>query len=342
MSRARPDAIPPDLTNGNLPVARSLLSSEALRIAVQRAYPLGPVQQCVLLRSLTNDVYDVSTAQGRYILKVYGHGQRSTGEIAWEVELLAHLDGQGLAVAPAIPRADGRSIGVLRAPEGARHAVLFAFAGGAKPAAPSSDLYHNLGHVVAQLHRAADGFTTRQPRRPLDLPHLLDRSLAVVLPRLVQRPEDHAFVTRLAAAARVSLTTLASRGLDWGACHGDVSLDNVHIAPDRRIVIYDFDMAGPGWRSCDPYGVMMWVMRGQPTLWDAFLRGYQEVRPLTGTDREALPWFVPIRLLDNMRFHLSDWLRLRGALALGEDYLDGELATLRRWDRDVLGSSAAG
>jgi Ser/Thr protein kinase RdoA (MazF antagonist) len=288
-----------------------------------------------------NDVYDVSTRHGRYILKVYGHGHRSTGEIEWEVELLAHLAGKGIAVAPAILRADGRAVGLLGAPEGARPAVLFACAEGAKPAAPSTDLYHDFGRVVAQVHRAADDFTTRQPRRPLDLPHLLDRSLPVVLPHLLQRPEDHAFVTRLAAAVRERLTTLAAQGLDWGVCHGDVSLDNIHIAPDRRIIIYDFDLAGPGWRACDPYGVMTWVTRGQPAFWDAFLHGYQEVRPLTEVDRAALPWFVPVRLLDNMRFHLSDWLRLRGALVLGADYLAEELATLRRWDRDVLGSGVA-
>ena len=86
---------------------------------------------------------------------------------------------------------------------------------------------------------------------------------------------------------------------------------------------------------------MTWVTRGQPAFWDAFLRGYQEVRTLARADREALPWFVPIRLLDNLRFHLSDWLRLRGTLALGAGYLDEEVATLRHWDRDLLGSAAA-
>jgi len=60
------------------------------------------------------------------------------------------------------------------------------------------------------------------------------------------------------------------------------------------------------------------------------------VRELTRADLDALPWFVPIQMLDNMRFHLDDWLRWRGALALDSGYLDAELAALRQWDQDVL------
>jgi Ser/Thr protein kinase RdoA (MazF antagonist) len=298
------------------------------------------VRQCALLRSLTNDVYAVSTTTGTYVLKVYTHA-RSFGDVAWEIELLAHLAAKGLTVPATIKRVDGGVIGTLVAPEGTRYAVLLSWAEGRKPAGPSAALYRAFGRLIARFHAAADDFSSEQPRLPFDVAGFLDPSLAVLLPHLAERPDDRAFVAQLAERARERLAELAARGLDWGVCHGDVSLDNLHVTDDRRLVLFDFDSAGPGWRASDPYGVMTWLTRGKPEFWRAFLDGYLEFRPLGPADREALFWFVPVRLLDNLRWHLSDWLLQRGTLALDEDYLDGELAALRAWDQEVLRGMAA-
>lgn len=301
---------PPERDLGPFPAARSLLSPEALAAMVGRAYRLGPVRSCTLLRSLVNDVYALATDDGRYVLKVYGHGWRMAGEVTWEVELLARLLDKGLAAPAALPRADGDTVGLLAALEGPRAAVLFAWAEGERPAAPSAELYGAFG-----------------------------AALAVLLPRLAARPDDRAFVADLAARAGQRIAALAGRGLDWGVCHGDVTLDNLHVAPDGRLTRYDFDSAAPGWRAADPYGVMTWLVRGRPEFWAAFLAGYRSVRPLGEADLVALPWFVPVQALDNLRWHLSDVLALRGVASLDDGELDAELAALRRWQREVLADS---
>jgi len=326
-------------TPHSFPAVRSLLSPEALGAEVECTYAVGHVERVVLLRSLTNDVYQVTAAGEKYVLKVYGHGWRSFGEIAWEVDLLDHLSASGLPVDPAVLRADGEAIGTIAAPEGRRHTVLVPFAGGKKPDGPSPDLYQEFGRVMALLYQVSNSFVPRYTRRPLDLAHYLEPALVLIPPRLVHRPEDLEFVLQLVARARERITVLAPE-LDWGICHGDVSLDNIHVLDDGRIILYDLDLGGPGWRSSDPYGVMMWLVRGTPQHFKAFLAGYRQVRPLTEANLEAMAWFVPIRLLDNMRYHLSDYLTLRGSHALGEGYLDDELTMLRRWDRDVLNDRA--
>jgi len=340
MTHVHPEITMQSRAHAGFPAVRSLLAPDALAQEIENTYAIGPVRRCTLLRSLINDVYEITTQDARYVLKVYGPGHRMHGEIAWEVEMLTHLIAKQVTVAPTILRADGGHVGTLRATEGVRHTVLFAFAEGAKPEGPSQDLYHRFGRAIAQFHQATDDFTTRQPGRVLDLTYLLDRSLAIILPALTTRAEDYAFIVRLGAATRARIAELVSQGLDWGVCHGDVSLDNIHITNDRQIILYDFDLSGLGWRACDPYGVMTWITRGKPEYWAAFLVGYQEVRALTRADQAAMPWFVPIRLLDNMRFHLDDWCRLRGALALNDSYIDDQLTTLRQWDRDVLNGTA--
>ncbi|MEJ7652067.1 MAG: hypothetical protein WKH64_01260 [Chloroflexia bacterium] len=120
-----------------------------------------------------------------------------------------------------------------------------------------------------------------------------------------------------------------------------MTLDNLNVTGDGRIVLYDFDSAGPGWQAGDLYGVATWRIHGEPKYWDAFLSGYQETGELTPADLEALPWFVPIHELDNVRWHLTDWLRLRGSHSLDNGYQTAQIAALRRWQAEVLTPNAA-
>jgi Ser/Thr protein kinase RdoA (MazF antagonist) len=92
----------------------SLLSPEALLAEVGHAYAIAPPVDCALLRSYVNDVYTIATTAGDYILKVYRARWRSWSEIAYELDVLAHLTARGVAVAPAIARRDGRRIGAIR------------------------------------------------------------------------------------------------------------------------------------------------------------------------------------------------------------------------------------
>ena len=339
MRQDQPEDPHSSIEKQTFPAVRSLLAPDALREDLPRRYPIGHVQECLLLRSLTNDVYAVTAAAGRFILKVYGYGWRTLEEVAWETDLLAHLVAKGVAGAPAIPALSGQPVDAIAAPEGSRPVVLFSHAEGSKPQSPSVSLYRAAGHALAQLHQASDGFRSPHPRRVQVTLVALDEALTLLLPRLIHSPDDHSYLLQLAGRTRDRLTALAAQGMDWGVCHGDVTLDNLHITADGRVVFYDFDSAGPGWRASDPYGVMMWLTRGKPEYWDAFLAGYEELRPLGEADRQALPWFVPLQVLDNLRWHLTDWLSYRGSTALEEGYVESELAALQRWDQDVLGNT---
>jgi Ser/Thr protein kinase RdoA (MazF antagonist) len=47
---------------------------------------------------------------------------------------------------------------------------------------------------------------------------------------------------------------LAEPSLDWGICHMDLSLDNVHRA--ENVTVFDFDSAGTCWRAVEPWAVL--------------------------------------------------------------------------------------
>lgn len=132
-------------------------------------------------------------------------------------------------------------------------------------------------------------------------------------------PADRATFSRVVAAARTRLSDL---DLDHGICHGDVSLDNLHSDGDR-VVFYDLDRAGNGWRAADLTGV------ASTESFPAFLAGYRSVRPFSDDDLAAIGWLSVVDLVGNLHFHLVDKPKLRGIESIGEGWADRELQALR-------------
>lgn len=292
-------------------------------------YPISQPTSVELLRSYTNDVYLVSTLDERYVLKLYGPGWRTEPEIRYELALLNHLSSRGVAVAQAIGPDDHEAVQAIEVDGRIRHAVLFGYAPGSKPQPPFSPaLYRHEGRAVASLHQAADEFVTTVPRQAMDERYLLDRPRELIQPCLVgaaDRRFFHRFVTQL----RDRIGALADRGLDWGACHGDVTMDNFHLTGDHQIVWYDFDSGGPGWRAGDLQGWAKLSPDAAP-LWEAFLRGYQEVRPIDPVNIEAAPYIFVGFEVWGIAVDLYYRVLPQGDQAL-QAYLASTMDNLRAW-----------
>jgi Ser/Thr protein kinase RdoA (MazF antagonist) len=291
---------------------RSLVDPSELAEVLAAAYGFQ-VTECVLLRSLVNDVYRIGSAGGPRIVKLYRAGHRTVDEVGWELELAGVLRG---IVAAGVPLADGRRAGELVAAEGPRPFSMWEWAPGRKPVMPADDeLFRHFGEATGWFHAGADAAGIR-PRR-FDVEQALGRPFDEVLARL--EPDDRAAVAALIAAVRERLSGL---DLDRGICHGDVSLDNLHVDGDR-VVFYDLDRAGHGWRAADLTGV------ASTPHWPAFLDGYRSVRSIRAVDLEALPWLDAVTRIGDLHFHLVDKPAWRGAESVGEGWAEHNLERLR-------------
>jgi Ser/Thr protein kinase RdoA (MazF antagonist) len=292
---------------------RSLPEPGAVCALVSARYGLE-VRSCVLLRSLVNDVYRVEAVDRRYALKLYRQGGWSTGEVAWEQGLVAHLADRGLACPLPVPMLDGSLCGELEAPEGARPFALSEYVEGTKPQPSASDaLYQDFGRLVGRFHAAAASFRTSHPRRAFDLSRMLDEPLQAITPLLARHADR---VNALADRARQQLSR---REPSWGIRHGDVTLDNIHRT-DRGLVLHDFDLAGPGWLAADMTGVHA------TQHWHAFADGYTAVRALP--DLSDLAWLQVCAAISNLRFHMIEKPQYRGLESLAEGWVERELARI--------------
>ncbi|MEV0719277.1 phosphotransferase [Asanoa sp. NPDC050611] len=289
---------------------RSLLAPADVAAFVAAAYG-REVTGATLLRTLVNDVYRVETTHGPLVFKLYRHGRPVT-DVAWEARLASHLHDRGVPVVRAVPRRDGDPAGTLTAPEGERACLLWEWAPGALPGAAIDDATATgFGRTVAEFHAAADAGAPPPPRARDDAP--LDELRAVLT------PADRELLDVLAAALP---DRIAGAGLDRGICHGDVSLDNVHL-DDDRLVLYDLDRTAEDYRAADLTGV------ATTPWWPAFLAGYRAVRPFGAADLAALPWLTVRDLIANLHFHLVDKPTFRGTDSIGEGWAERELSALR-------------
>lgn len=319
--------------SGSFPVIRSLLVPAALAQTVGAAYGLTHVR-CRLIKATSRDVYHVDSQQGASVLIVYRHGRRTAAEITAELDLLDHLDAQGLAVAPAIRTLTGESLVPLAAPEGARYAVLFRFVQGVPMSrSPSTDIVRRLGRLVAGMHAATDswhvGTGCINARPALDASLLIDRSLARIEALAPVQANDLADLQQVADALRQYLLSLPRATPGYGLIHGDIIPNNVLIGSGGELTLLDFDFCGPGWRSFD-LATYLWDSQSRHATASAagvFLASYQEVRPLADWELAAIPWFVAVRSLfrlGNQAARVEEW----GSSSLPDDLLAQQVAAI--------------
>lgn len=278
-------------------------------------------------------MYIVETSAGPCVAKVYGRDWRTLADIAYEVEFLEYLAANGVAVATAVPRRDGQFIHPLLMPEGMRPCVLFTYVPGAVPVEPfTAALYHRFGQAAGTMHRVADGFTSSRPRFRLDLTYLIERPLAVIRPSLAHRSDDWAFLVRLAERVRTRITEFAARDLDWGPCHGDLTLDSFRLTDDGLLTFYDFDSGGPGWRALEFQGIYTSALSFKDDRWEAFRTGYTEVRSLGDVDLAALAWFVPVYAIWEMGWAVNQWAQWSGRWRVDDAYWSEKLDWLSQWE----------
>jgi Ser/Thr protein kinase RdoA (MazF antagonist) len=311
-------------------VAYSILSADALKAQVASAYGIGGPGSCQLVRRRLHDTYLLTVGDDRYIVRVYRARWRSASEIGYELDLLAHLVAKGVPVSVPVAAGDGRLVLPLSAPEGTRHLVVFTYAPGEPLTWTDPDHCFLAGRLLGTIHEASEDFTSLHRRLSLDLDLLVDTPMAAIRPFLAHRPADWAWLEALAETLRGRILAAAGAGLDWGVCHGDFCGKNLHISSDHVVTTFDFDRCGPGWRVSDFAGIRQTGDGKNQATWDAFVKGYQETRPLHAGEFLFASQFQATRYVCDFGLsarYADEW----GTIRMGDSRIDEWLALFKNW-----------
>ncbi|MEZ4868981.1 MAG: phosphotransferase [Caldilineaceae bacterium] len=283
------------------PVQRSVLQTAALTDRVLSNYTLDAPITCQLYHRGMNDTYLVTADDFQGMLRISLGGWRTQAHIEAEITLLQWLGEHGFTTPQPIRRQDGAYLQSLHAPEGERYAVLFTFVDGEPSADLDPEQSRCYGQLVARLHCATDEIPPLA-RFHHDTEHLIDQSLRHFRPYFAHAPEATDFLTTVREQLRTVVEQLPQTAPIYGLCHGDLRAEHIYFRDEGAPSLIDFDEAGYGWRIYD-ISTFIWplVFPGNSdadgALRNAFLAGYQTVRPLSTAELTALPYFVLLRHL---------------------------------------------
>lgn len=314
------------------------ITDDALDHLVAR-YDIGSVDSCTgIAQGIENSNYMLRTTQGNFILTLYEKRVR-TEDLPFYLGLMTHLAGKGFPC--PVPLADrrGHTLQTLAA----RPAAIVGFLDGR--GADCDDLTPErcaaIGAVCARLHRDAADFGAARPN-DLSLPTWRHQFglLAASADRL--KPGLGGWI----ADELSYLEAHWPEDLPAGIVHADLFPDNAFFEGDTLTGVIDFYFA------CNDF--LIWDIAVCLNAWcfdadgafladnaRALLNGYQDARPITPTEREALPVLARGAVLRFLLTRLYDWFHTPDdALARRKDPL--ELLPLLAFHRSVSDSTVYG
>jgi homoserine kinase type II len=217
---------------------------------------------------------------------------------------MEHLASRGVTCPTPVRDAKGKNLSELCG----RPAALVTFLEGVWVRRPTAVHCAAVGRALAELHIGGEGFSLRRPNALglADWRPLYDR--------FADRAED--IVPGLGGLIEDELKVLEAhwpRGLPEGVIHADLFPDNVFFLGDRLSGLIDFYFACNDALAYDiAVSLNAWCfekdMSFNITKGQAFLRGYEEVRPLAPAERTAMPLLARGAALRFLLTRAYDWL----------------------------------
>jgi len=276
------------------PVTSSILSSTHLAVFLQEKYHFKAPVRCQLLKAGINHTYFVQTPESSFVFRVYSFLWRLETEIQEEIKLLNLLKEQQVSVSFPIPDTQGAYIQHIAAPEGLRFGVLFSFAEGEKIQNYDKETHFAIGELMARFHQVSEHqHLNRTKYTPTILLKDSIEKIALFLP-------ENTAEMQILRSLQVELLHLLSEAdntqLRKGVVHLDIWFDNLNIAPNNQITLFDFDFCGNGWLCTDVayyvlqlHNIEKYEPQGYTPKIEYFLKGYESVSPLSPEEKRLLP-----------------------------------------------------
>ncbi len=278
------------------PVQSSVLDEEALLSQVVSDYCIPEPESCRFLTRGDADIYRVKAVPKNFYLKVYRPPQ-SLERTEAEASFVWALSESGIPVVKPVRRTNGSFAFRACAPEGIRPMLLFEEAPPPLQSRLDKQLLSQIGQKVASLHDAADDWDTDFGIPEIDVKSFLQEMVFQSGQFLSDR--DGAYLQDASAHLEGFLQRQPRQSPEFGLCHADLVMSNVRLTAEGTITFFDFGNAMKTWRALE-LATVYWSLGNrnqdhQESFWEAFLRGYESIRPLPRTLSESLAGMLVFR-----------------------------------------------
>ncbi|ASK27621.1 homoserine kinase [Neisseria chenwenguii] len=233
-----------------------------------------------IAQGITNSNYFLTTTAGRYVLTVFEVLQQE--ELPFFLRLKQHLSDNGVACPAPVVCKDGRMDSVLAG----KPACLVTCLKGSDTSWATAAQCFNTGAMLAKMHIAGQTFPLKMENPRYDT--WWRESAAKLLPVL------DAADAALLQSEIAFLDQHSGSHLPSGIIHADLFKDNVLLDGEQVAGFIDFYYACNGNFMYDlAIAVNDWARTADnkldQALFEAFLNGYESVRPLSDEERTYFP-----------------------------------------------------
>ena len=289
-----------------------------------------------IAEGVENSNYLLRTDAENYILTLY-EKRVNEAELPYFIGLMQHLSAAGLQCPVPISDKDGHILQQLSG----RPAAMVSFLNGTSKRFPNPKQCFALGKTLAQFHLLSADFelTRKNGLGPDDWTELL----ASIDTAPAGMPED------LLSSAADKLSAIAAQwphDLPSGAIHADLFPNNVLFVGDRLTGVIDFYFACADILAYDlAICLNSWCFDADGsfniTKSRALIRGYQDIRPLSRAEIDAIPVLCAGSAMRFFLTRLYDWLHTPvDALVSPKDPM--EYWAILRFHQSVSGPSGYG
>jgi homoserine kinase type II len=267
---------------------------EAELFAIAQAFGLGSVQRSRAIAAGTiNSNYELVTEDGTFFVRV--NEGKAEEDVAWESSLVGALAQAGIPTPAPLVARDGRPYAPLPGAAG-KWVSAFPWRPGkhVDAAEVSRERAETLGATLARMHMAGLALPAAWRRGSIyDHEHLVAR-----FARIERAAEPQLVAATAILREELAIATEAGpvrKLATHGIIHGDLFRDNVLWDGMQISALLDFEQASGGSLVYDlAVCVNDWCWTTEPRLELAYalIAGYQRVRMLTTSDREALPYEI--------------------------------------------------
>ncbi|SFU67537.1 Ser/Thr protein kinase RdoA involved in Cpx stress response, MazF antagonist [Pustulibacterium marinum] len=311
------------------PVSNSTLSEKELGEFIKDTYNLSRSFECKLFRTGMNHTYFISNAERKFVVRVYCYNWRTKAEIQEELVLLELLRKNNLSVSYPISDKENNQIQEINAPEGLRYVVLFSFAKGEKMRFMDQDTCFEIGSLMAKIHNLTSDKIIN--RIFYDKKSLVEQPYEYLSQFFSDNLPEMEFIKKFGEDFSDSDFDQAQNGI----LHMDIWYDNMAIADEKEITIFDFDFCGNGKLILDVayFCKQLFFIELDKEKYESkvesFLSGYSKNRSLSKRELDLIPKagasvFIFYLGIQAQRF---DWSNI----FLTENYLKMFVGRIKSW-----------
>lgn len=273
------------------PVTYSLVSSRAIEEEMIPLYNLPGASKTLFIHQGIHDTYLITSFEANFILRIYRANWKTKEEVSAELNLLLLLNENGLSVSYPLSDKSGKLIQNIDCPEGIRFAVIFYYAPGEALSSLNAQSANLFGQYMGRLHKITENLKVEGLSREYTVSGILTSTKNAFHVMMANSGETYEGFENIFYQLENRLSNELLKNVRSGICHGDIHHENIFLeTSSKKITLFDFDFCGNGFLIYD-LGCLFRYERNSQDNKVNFLEGYEKIRPLNPTEKNALPYF---------------------------------------------------